>query len=69
MSACALPVSADLENGYGDDPDICAETIILSAKIGLAGGSIDDATGKLGDPIYPFTELLPIQTKQNLMRI
>jgi 2-methylisocitrate lyase-like PEP mutase family enzyme len=54
ISACALPVSADLENGYGDNPEICAETIILAASIGLAGGSIEDATGKPEDPIYPF---------------
>ena len=54
ISACALPVSADLENGYGDNPEICAETIILAANIGLAGGSIEDATGKPEDPIYPF---------------
>jgi 2-methylisocitrate lyase-like PEP mutase family enzyme len=46
LSACALPVSADLENGYGDAPGDCAETILLAAKAGLAGGSIEDATGK-----------------------
>ena len=47
-------MSADLENGYGNSPDACAETIILAAKAGLAGGSIEDATGDPEDPIYPF---------------
>jgi len=54
MAATDLPVSADLENGYGDDPEICAETILLAAKTGLAGGSIEDSTGHADDPIYPF---------------
>ncbi|WP_183558946.1 isocitrate lyase/PEP mutase family protein [Mucilaginibacter sp. SP1R1] len=54
IAATSLPVSADLENGYGDSPEICAETILLAAKTGLAGGSIEDATGKPDDPIYPF---------------
>jgi len=54
LAATHLPVAADLENGYGDDPDTCAETILLAAKAGLAGGSIEDATGRPGDPIYPF---------------
>jgi 2-methylisocitrate lyase-like PEP mutase family enzyme len=52
--ATDLPVSADLENGYGDDPESCAETILMAAKFGLVGGSIEDATGRPGDPIYPF---------------
>ena len=54
ISATSLPVAADLENGYGDDPEICAETILLAAKAGLVGGSIEDATGRPEDPIYPF---------------
>ncbi|WDF80623.1 isocitrate lyase/phosphoenolpyruvate mutase family protein [Mucilaginibacter sp. KACC 22773] len=54
IAATSLPVSADLENGYGDDPMVCAETINLAANIGLAGGSIEDATGNPADPIYPF---------------
>ena len=49
-----LPVSADLENGYGDEPEACAETIMLAAEAGLAGGSIEDATGRPDDPIYSF---------------
>jgi 2-methylisocitrate lyase-like PEP mutase family enzyme len=54
ITATSLPVSADLENGYGDEPAVCAETILLAAKAGLAGGSIEDATGRPGNPIYPF---------------
>jgi 2-methylisocitrate lyase-like PEP mutase family enzyme len=54
VNATNLPVSADLENGFGDDPEICAETILLAAKTGLAGGSIEDSTGKPDSPIYPF---------------
>jgi len=56
IAATSLPVSADLENGYGDDPAICSETILLAAKAGLSGGSIEDATGRAGDPIYPFEQ-------------
>ena len=54
IAATDLPVSADLENGYGDDPETCAETIMLAAKTGLVGGSIEDATGNQTDPIYSF---------------
>ena len=51
--ATVLPVSADLENGFGDDPEACAETIRLAAAAGLVGASIEDATGRVDDPIYP----------------
>jgi len=54
IMATTLPVSADLENGYGDGPETCAETILLAAQAGLVGGSIEDATGNPDDPIYPF---------------
>jgi 2-methylisocitrate lyase-like PEP mutase family enzyme len=54
VEATPLPVAADLENGYGDDPQHCAETIALAAQIGLVGGSIEDATGDAQSPIYPF---------------
>jgi 2-methylisocitrate lyase-like PEP mutase family enzyme len=54
VAATSLPVSADLENGFGDSPDACAETIRLAARAGLVGGSIEDATGRAADPIYPF---------------
>jgi 2-methylisocitrate lyase-like PEP mutase family enzyme len=52
--ATSLPVSADLENGYGDDPECCAATIIKAAEAGAVGGSIEDATGRREDPIYSF---------------
>lgn len=52
--ATDLPVAADLENGYGDDPAACAETIFMAAEAGLVGGSIEDNTGRTDDPIYPF---------------
>ena len=54
INATTLPVAADLENGFGDDPSTCAETILLAAATGLSGGSIEDATGNPNNPIYPF---------------
>lgn len=52
VDATDLPVSADLENGYGSSPEKCAETIRLASEIGLAGGSIEDASGDPRNPIY-----------------
>jgi 2-methylisocitrate lyase-like PEP mutase family enzyme len=52
--ATHLPVSADLEDGFGRPPEMCAETIRLAADTGLAGGSIEDATGDPNNPIYGF---------------
>src|SRR3954462_268551 len=52
VDATPLPVSADLENGFGDDPQTVAETIRLAAAAGLAGCSIEDSTSRAGDPIY-----------------
>lgn len=50
-SATALPVSADLENGFGDDPESVAETIRIAAAAGVVGGSIEDASGRTnGEP-------------------
>ncbi len=54
VEATDLPVTADLENGYGDDPAVCAETIRLAAETGLVGASIEDVTGRSDDPIHPF---------------
>jgi 2-methylisocitrate lyase-like PEP mutase family enzyme len=51
-SATGLPVSVDLENGYGDAPEVVAETIRLAAATGVVGGSIEDATGNAEAPIY-----------------
>src|SRR5512133_3523432 len=45
VSATDLPVSADLENGFGDDPESAAETIRQAAAAGLAGASIEDVAG------------------------
>ena len=54
VEATDLPVSADLQDGFGRSPESCAETIRLAAQTGLAGGSIEDATGDESDPIYEF---------------
>jgi len=58
VDATPLPVSADLENGFADDPQACAVTIALAAATGLVGGSIEDATGSAAAPIYPFDQAL-----------
>ena len=47
-----LPISADLENGFGDDPTTVAETIALGAAAGLVGGSIEDYCPDDGGRIY-----------------
>lgn len=52
VEATPLPVAADLENGYGDSPEACAETLRLAAEAGLVGGSIEDASGWPEAPIY-----------------
>ena len=54
VAATPLPVSADLEKGFGDSPESAAETIRAAADIGLAGGSLEDHTGRPDDPIYDF---------------
>ena len=51
-SATDLPVSIDLENGFGDAPEIVAETIRLAAATGAVGGSIEDATERTDNPLY-----------------
>jgi 2-methylisocitrate lyase-like PEP mutase family enzyme len=51
-----LPVSADLENCYADEPEAAAETIRLAAAAGVVGGSIEDATGRPEQPIYEFAQ-------------
>jgi 2-methylisocitrate lyase-like PEP mutase family enzyme len=52
VAATELPVSADLEKGFGDAPEAAAETIRLAAQAGLVGGSIEDATGASDTPLY-----------------
>ena len=55
VGATDLPVSADLEKGFGDAPAVAAETIRLAAKVGLVGGSIEDATGDKDKPLYDLS--------------
>ncbi len=56
VEATHLPVSADLEDGFGHAPETCAETIKLAAAVGLVGGSIEDATGDPENPIFEFEQ-------------
>jgi len=51
-SATDLPVSADLENGFGDDPESVAQTIKLAAQAGLVGGSIEDVSDRIHCTVY-----------------
>jgi 2-methylisocitrate lyase-like PEP mutase family enzyme len=53
-SATDLPVSGDLENGFGDSPETVAETIVLAAAAGLVGGSIEDSPSQADAPVYEF---------------
>ncbi len=52
VMATDLPVSADLEKGFADDPEGVAVTIRMAAEIGLAGGSIEDSTGNPAKPLF-----------------
>ena len=54
VAATDLPVSADLEKGFGDSPEAVAETVALAAQAGLVGCSIEDATGRKDAPLYDF---------------
>lgn len=54
VQATELPVSADLEEGFGVSPDACAEAVKAASTIGLVGGSIEDATGDVKNPIFGF---------------
>lgn len=54
VEATPLPVAADLENGFADEPQGCADTLLQAAACGLVGGSIEDASGKPEAPIYPL---------------
>jgi len=54
VEATTLPVSADLEKGFGDSPDRVAETILAATQTGLAGGSIEDHSGDPSNPIFNF---------------
>jgi len=54
LNATHLPVSADLEDGFGEAPETCAETVRLATETGLVGGSIEDATGDPNQAIFDF---------------
>ncbi|HZQ67898.1 MAG TPA: isocitrate lyase/phosphoenolpyruvate mutase family protein [Terriglobales bacterium] len=54
VDATDLPVSADLEDGFGRAPEDCAKTIQLASQVGLVGGTLEDATGNPDQPIYDF---------------
>lgn len=55
VAATPLPVSADLERGFGDSPESSAQTVRAAFETGLAGCSLEDHTGRPEDPIYDFT--------------
>jgi 2-methylisocitrate lyase-like PEP mutase family enzyme len=52
VSATDLPVSADLENGFGHEPSVVAQTILMATETGLVGASIEDSTGNKDRPLY-----------------
>lgn len=56
VSATDVPVSGDLEKGFGDAPEIVAETVRLAAEVGLVGCSIEDATGNAAQPLYSISQ-------------
>ena len=55
VEATSLPVSADLEKGFADAPEIVAETVRLAGQAGLVGCTIEDSTGKQDRPLYDFS--------------
>jgi 2-methylisocitrate lyase-like PEP mutase family enzyme len=55
VAATDCPVSADLEKGFGDSPQVVAQTILLAAEAGLVGGSIEDASGNDEKPLYEMS--------------
>ncbi len=56
VQATHLPVTADLQDGFGPGPETCAGTIRLAAQAGLVGGSIEDATGDPSAPVYDLPQ-------------
>ncbi len=56
VEASDLPVSADLEDGFGAAPEACAKSIRLAMECGLVGGSIEDTTGHKDRPIHGFEQ-------------
>jgi len=55
-AAVDVPLTADLENGFGDDPAVVAETIRMADARGIAGASIEDATGRTDHSLYPLDQ-------------
>ena len=55
VNATELPVSADLEKGFGDAPEVVAETVRLAAEAGLVGCTIEDSTGNADKPLYDLS--------------
>ena len=53
-AAVAVPVNADFEGGYADDPEGVAESVTLAAATGIAGLSIEDSTRDADEPLYAF---------------
>lgn len=58
VSASNLPISADLEKGFGDSPQSVQDTIVAAAKTGLVGCSIEDYSGDSANPIFDFNHAL-----------
>lgn len=56
VSATHLPVSADLESGFGESPQDVAETVRQAAAVGVVGGSVEDSTGAAGEPLRSVEE-------------
>lgn len=54
VAATALPVTADLENGFAHSPEGCADNLLQAVSRGIVGASIEDASGKADAPIYEF---------------
>jgi 2-methylisocitrate lyase-like PEP mutase family enzyme len=58
VEASDLPVNADFEGGYAHDPEGVAESVTMCVSTGVAGLSIEDATGDKDRPLYPFEQAL-----------
>jgi 2-methylisocitrate lyase-like PEP mutase family enzyme len=54
VDATSLPVNGDFQSGYADDPDGVAGNVALCVQTGVAGLSIEDATGRAASPLYEF---------------
>lgn len=58
VTAVGVPVNADIEAGYGDAPDVVAQTVREFAALGVAGVNLEDATGRPASPLYPLEDQL-----------